>query len=56
MIKIIKEGTRKQIQCFNCGCIFIYEDEDIFLSFTNNKQKSVMCPQCNKEVMLGGIK
>lgn len=29
MIKIIKHGRFKQCLCNNCGCIFMYENEDI---------------------------
>lgn len=62
MIKIIKQGTRKECTCEKCGCFFSYEQEDIchIESFKNETEyvkgaragyKSlVICPQCKNEI------
>ena len=58
MIKIIKEGTRKIAKCPNCGCEFSYEEEDIEKDgiLANNSvfigKTCVVCPQCDKEIVL----
>ena len=60
MIKIIKTGTRKQIECKECGCLFSYEEEDIRTK--NNRANSfdplsvttydkyIECPQCSAKI------
>lgn len=60
MIRIIKEGTRKQITCDNCGSILSYEQEDIRTTssfdrgentiFDNNASPYIICPVCNFRV------
>lgn len=60
MIRIIKEGTRKQITCDNCGSILSYEQEDIRTTlsfdrggntiFDNNASPYIICPVCNSRV------
>ncbi len=57
MIKVIKRGTREVTTCAYCGCKFSYESEDIQrnYSFIDDPKKHgeyVMCPQCNKEVII----
>lgn len=57
MIRIIREGTRKQITCDNCGSILSYEQEDIRTTssfdrggntiFDNNASPYIICPVCN---------
>ena len=59
MIKIIKEGTRKE-----CGCVFSYEQEDICHIETNRNETEyiqgiragykslIVCPQCGNEIVL----
>lgn len=59
MRTIIKKGTRKQLTCSKCGCLFSYEEEDIqhleyengaytFVEGTKHGYKNyVMCPQCD---------
>ena len=61
-IKIIKEGTKKpkfyRVECNKCGCVFEYEEGDIFYDepFSNFHLLApelcrfhIMCPQCNNE-------
>lgn len=60
MIKIIKEGTKKIATCYNCGCIFSYEREDIKDDMYDDNympppqfiKEWVNCPQCNEEIVL----
>ena len=64
MIKIIKEGTRKECTCEKCGCVFSYEQEDICHVETNRNETEyirgiragykslIVCPQCGNEIVL----
>ena len=54
MIKIIKEGTRKQATCDRCGCVFSYEAEDIqtFEYTKHGYKKYLTCPQCKDEIIV----
>lgn len=63
MIKIIEHGTRKEQRCENCGCLFSYEAIDIEkgngagicgMELYKKSYKFVRCPQCKKEIALGG--
>ena len=61
MIKIIRRGTRKTIECDECGCLFSYESEDIQTEERPDfgkpyYQKIILCPQCNKEIYLEATK
>lgn len=50
-IKIIKEGKKEYyITCFQCGCEFTYELEDI------NYNSYVECPCCGKSLYHSGSK
>ena len=58
MIKIIEPGTRTITKCAECGCKFSYENEDIEKDglWANNLvfigKIFVVCPQCDKEIVL----
>ena len=53
MIEIIKRGTRTITECKQCGCKFSYESEDIQRNYYPKKYgECVICPQCNKEVIV----
>ena len=61
MKRIIEEGRYvKRKKCWNCGCLFEYEKEDIevklvFLSATDIfpcDRQVVTCPCCNKDIVL----
>lgn len=60
MIKIIEHGTIKKARCNNCGCLFSYEKEDIqhkhSYTFNGWSYDYVICPQCKKEIQLGGTR
>lgn len=61
-IKVIKEGTKKpkvfRVECNECGCVFEYDKNDIFvyeaipgctIYDTELCKFAVRCPQCNNE-------
>lgn len=55
MIKIIKRGTRKTIECEDCGCLFTYDEEDINVDcYYPLNFGYVICPQCKSEIDVGG--
>lgn len=49
MIKIIKHGNKRTVECKECGCVFTYEKEDVTTEQTgmNEYTSYVMCPDCN---------
>lgn len=60
MIKIIERGTIERKRCYNCGCLFSYEKEDIergtnfsFGVFAGCEY--VICPQCKEKITIGGV-
>ena len=62
MIEIIRPGTKKKIECDECGAILRYEQEDIQTGTvlvspvsTGNK-KYIVCPQCHYQIILEVIK
>lgn len=58
MIKIIRQGTRKTIECDKCGCFFSYENEDIRRHDIGNYDLKIyiVCPQCKNEIILEASK
>lgn len=60
MIKLIEPGTKTVAECYNCGCKFSYEKEDI----QSRPHKIpdgcapmfydtyIECPQCHKSITL----
>ena len=61
MIRIIERGTIERKQCYNCGCLFSYEKEDIERSthcdFGNfGDYEYVICPQCKEEIRLEEVR
>ena len=62
MIEIIKRGTKQTTKCKYCGCEFSFEEEDFkWLNYMEKKfesgikagyKKYVLCPQCEKEVVV----
>lgn len=51
MIRVIKHGTKRTIECKNCGCVFEYEKEDINTIQTgyNEYKYYIDCPDCKQE-------
>ena len=52
MKTVIKHGSRYskyKIKCHHCGCIFIYESNDVeCYEYTLSKQKYITCPDCGE--------
>ena len=50
MIKVIKHGRLRQYTCYNCGCIFTFEMEDIKIrqKDLNYFVSEVECPDCKE--------
>lgn len=50
MIKVIKHGHYRTCSCYNCGCIFTFEKEDVKVEQTgmNNYERFVECPDCGE--------
>lgn len=48
MIKIIKHGSYRTCSCYNCGCIFTFEEDDVTTEFvgTDKYTRGVQCPDC----------
>ena len=49
-IKIIQHGRLRECGCFNCRCIFSFEEEDIEkeLVYTSRYAMYVKCPECGE--------
>lgn len=58
MIKIIVKGTRKELTCKSCGCLFSYEAEDIKFEDKPSvvggmhREDYIECPQCENKIVL----
>lgn len=49
-IKIIRHGILRECECFNCGCIFSFEKEDVKkeLIHISKYVTYVECPECEE--------
>lgn len=49
-IKIIRHGRLRECVCFNCRCIFSFEEEDIEKEsvYTPGCTMYVKCPECGE--------
>lgn len=58
MIKILREGNKRQVECEECGALLSYQQEDIkkeeySLSQTASYyEKYIVCPQCKNKIIL----
>ena len=61
MIKIIKPGTRKTIECEQCGTLLSYEAEDVKTETSSSVfghpnelkiSKFIVCPQCTERIYI----
>lgn len=60
MIKIIKAGSRKKIECVDCGALLSYEEEDIKTA-TNPEngwtdKRFIECPQCKSKIYISATR
>jgi RNase P subunit RPR2 len=61
MITILKKGTKKTINCYNCGALLSYEGEDIEVKtvstrFSSSSISYITCPQCQEQIRLESTK
>ena len=59
MIKIIKPGYLKEIQCSKCGAVLSYdENEDVETRYETYRKpvKYLTCPQCKNEIVLKAVR
>lgn len=65
MIKVIKPGYKKEIECPKCGAVLTYDEKEdvetqtlktltdcIELGFYKSYKKYITCPQCKHEIIL----
>lgn len=58
MIEIIKKGNKNKVHCAFCGCVMIYQKEDIQEKECYRSQrdsyilKYITCPQCHQLITL----
>lgn len=54
MINIIQEGTLYpyKLKCFKCGCIFEFQDEDVFIDNLGHNEimERINCPTCGQDI------
>lgn len=67
MIKIVKPGTKKKIECDECGAILSYDITDIEKhkadecwtlggSIVKREYESITCPQCKHKIILSATR
>lgn len=56
-MRIIKEGKlplkERKMECNNCGCLFMYEQKDIYSD--QREGNYVVCPTCKKFINVYGV-
>lgn len=57
MIEILKQGTKRNVTCNNCGAELRYDIKDVIdtpynCAFTNQRQTKIVCPCCNQDIIL----
>lgn len=54
MIKIIKYGNKRRIECGYCGSLLEYEQEDLETVQTgmNEWEKRIKCSICNEDILV----
>lgn len=57
MVKILKAGTKKRIECGSCGALLEYENSDVKSEYMGDSgyyqsytKDYIICPQCQHEV------
>ena len=48
MIRVIKHGRYRTCSCYNCGCIFTFEKEDVKVEDGFEYKRFVECPDCGE--------
>lgn len=58
MIEVIRKGSLKRIECSNCGSALRYDaNEDVQRTEQKHElgtftKEFIVCPECNKEIVL----
>ena len=58
MIKVLKLGTKKKVECNKCGALLEYEKEDIqeHQIGLNAFYGYIVCPECKYRIGVRGIR
>ena len=58
MIKVLKLGTKKKVECNKCGALLEYEKEDIqeHQIGLNTFYEYIVCPECKYRIEVRGIR
>lgn len=54
MVKVIKEGTKRRVECKECGAILEYEKHDKCNRQTgiNEYESYIICPCCENDIVV----
>ena len=58
MIEVIKKGSIKKVECSDCGSLLRYDEKEDVQTTQHVSElgtftkKFIVCPECNKEVVL----
>lgn len=54
MVKVIKYGNKRRVECEHCGSILEYERKDIQVVQTgmNEYEKQIKCPVCEETIVV----
>lgn len=63
MIKILQKPTKHKVECWECGALLLYEDEDIQIKekadietgFLKVTKKWIECPCCKSKISVDEI-
>ena len=58
MIKVLREGTKKKVECEDCGALLQYEKEDIQEQKIglSVRYEYIICPECKYRIGLRGTR
>lgn len=70
MIKVIKPGYRKEIECLKCGALLSYDEKEDIQKETSkttvlsscgrgsiaHSEKYIICPQCKNKIVLNAVR
>ena len=58
MITVLRKGTKKKVECANCGALLQYEKEDIQEQEIglNGYYEYIICPECKYRIGLRGTR
>jgi DNA-directed RNA polymerase subunit RPC12/RpoP len=70
MIKIIKPGFRKEVECLKCGALLSYDEQEDVQKGTSKttvlscsgkgsvtrSEKYIICPQCKNKIVIDAVR